>query len=165
MKIAVFIPMILLCVSTQAQTAQEEINKQVWQVFIEGYNSFDTEKFMSVYAREVIRVPIDEQKVFNFTEYKRNINRENQFNKNYKIKASIELRFTERLANGDLAYEQGIYKISIIDNNGKPATIYSKFQVALKKEGGLWRIKYDTDTTEGGKVSEKDFSSAQPLKL
>jgi uncharacterized protein (TIGR02246 family) len=163
MKQIFFVLMLLFSASVNGQNATEEINKQVWKVFIEGYNSFDTEKFMSVYAKDVIRVPLDEKKIFNFTEYKRNINRENQFNKNYRIKANIELRFLERIYNGDLAFEKGILKISLTDNNGQPATIYSKFQVALKKEDGAWRIKYDSDTTEGGKVSEKDFLSAQPL--
>jgi ketosteroid isomerase-like protein len=163
MKTILLVATLLSTLAVSGQDPKEEINKQVWKVFIEGYNSFDTEKFMSVYAKDVMRIPIDEKKIFNFTEYKRNINRENQFNRNYRIKANIELRFTERIYNGEYAFEQGIYKISLTDNNGKPATLYSKFQVALKKEGGVWKIKYDSDSTEGGSVSEKEFSSGEPL--
>lgn len=163
MKRTIFTACLFVSFSLTAQDSKEEINNQVWKVFIEAYNSFDTEKFMSVYSRDVVRIPIDEKKIFNFTEYRRNINRENQFNKNYKIKASIELRFFERIHNGDIAYEKGIYKIDITDNNGKPATIYNTFQVLLQKEGGIWKIKFDSDSSEGSKLTEREFAAAVPL--
>lgn len=155
--------LVFVSVSAFGQDARDQINKQVWATFIEGYNTFNTEKFISVYSKEAIRVPVDEKRIFNYTEYKRNINRENQFNKNYKIKARIELRFNQRIHSADQAFETGIYKISLTDNNGKPATLYSKFQVYLVKEAGIWKIKYDTDSTEDGTVSEKDFLAAQAL--
>lgn len=154
---------ILISCSAFGQDMREQINKEVWSVFIDGYNSFDTEKFMSVYSKNIVRVPVDEKRIFDYVEYKRNINRENQFNKNYNIKARIELRFTQRIHNPDQAFEAGIYKISLTDNNGKPATLYSKFQVYLIREGGVWKIKYDTDSTEKGTISEKEFLSAQPM--
>ncbi len=163
MKILTFLAVISIAFSAGAQTASEEINSQVWKKFIEGYNTFDTEKFMSVYSKDVVRVPVDEMKIFNFSEYRMNIHRENQFNKNYRIKANIELRFTKRIHEKDEAFEQGVFKITLRDNTGNPATLYSKFQVYLKKEEGVWKIVYDSDNTEGGTVSEKDFASAEPL--
>lgn len=147
-----------------AQDIRKEINAQVWKPFIEAYNNFDTEKFMSVYSRSVVRVPVDQKMIFDFTEYKQNINRENQFNKNYKIKAALELRFTSRIHEKELAYEAGILKIKLTDNNGKPATIYSRFLVLLKKESGVWKIIFDTDSSETSAVSEADFNTAEPLE-
>jgi ketosteroid isomerase-like protein len=163
MKFVFAIVFALLSIISQAQDIKTEINNQVWKPFIEAYNSFDTEKFMSVYAKDVVRIPMDQKKIFNFTEYKRNINRENQFNKNYKIKANLEIRFTDRIQSGDIAYEKGILKIKMTDNNGKPATIYSAFQVLLKKEGGVWKIKFDTDSSTGTELTEKDFTSASAM--
>ncbi len=163
MKILTLCTVMLFAISAQAQSVAEEINSQVWKKFIEGYNSFDTDKFMSVYSRDVVRVPVDEMKIFNFSEYRMNIHRENQFNKNYRIKANIELRFTKRIHEKDEAFEQGIFKITLRDNTGNPATLYSKFQVYLKKESNTWKIVYDSDNTEGGTISEKDFASAEPL--
>lgn len=163
MKRILFIGALFASFTAYGQNALDEINKQVWSVFIEGYNTFNTEKFMSVYSKDVVRVPVDEKKIFNFVEYKRNINRENQFNRNYNIKARIELRFTQRIHTAEQAFEAGIYKISLTDNNGKPATLYSRFQVYLIKEGGQWKIKYDTDSTESGKISEKEFLAAQAM--
>ncbi len=153
----------LVSVSAFGQDVRDQINTQVWSAFIEGYNTFNTEKFISVYSKGVIRIPVDEKKILNYTEYKRNVNRENQFNKNYNIKARIELRFTQRIHSTDQAFETGIYKISLTDNNGKPATLYSKFQVYLVREAGVWKIRYDTDSTENGTITEKEFLSAQAL--
>jgi ketosteroid isomerase-like protein len=147
-----------------AQDTKKEINSQVWKPFIQAYNNFNTEQFMSVYSKSIVRVPQDQKMIFDFAEYKKNINRENQFNKNYKIKAALELRFLNRVHSKDIAYETGILKIKMTDNNGKPAIIYSKFQVLLKKENGIWKIHFDTDSSEGGKISEADFNKAEKLE-
>jgi ketosteroid isomerase-like protein len=163
MKKLVPVAFLLISICTYAQDPKDEINKQVWKVFVEAYNNFDTEKFMSVYSKDIMRVAQDDKKIFNFTEYRRNVHRENQFNKNYGIKAKIELRFIERIYAGDQAYEKGVFKIDLTDNNGKPATIFSKFEVVLKKEAGIWKIKFDTDSTEGATVSQKDFDKGKPM--
>ena len=163
MRRFIFFGAFLVSFTAFGQEFRDQINKDVWSVFVEGYNTFDTDKFMSVYSKDVVRVPVDEKRIFNYTEYRRNINREHQFNRNYKIKARIELRFTHRIHSGDQAFETGIYKISLTDNNGKPATLYSRFQVHMVREGGVWKIRYDTDSTENGTVSEKDFLSAEAL--
>jgi ketosteroid isomerase-like protein len=165
MKCFVFAVLIsIMHLPAVAQDATLEINQQVWKPFIEAYNTFDTEKFMSVYSKEIIRVPVDQKIILNFTEYRRNINRENQFNKNYNIKASLAIRFTNRIHAKDMAYETGILKIDLTDNNGKPATIYSRFQVLMKKESGVWKIQYDTDSSESATLTEKDFMKADPMQ-
>ena len=165
MKLLTSILLIAFLISSaDAQDLRKEINTQVWKPFIEAYNSFDTEKFMSVYSRNLIRVTNNKKKIFDYSEYKLNINRENHFNKNYKIKAALEIRFTSRIHEKDLGYEAGILKIKLTDNNGKPATIYSRFQVLLKKESVTWKIFFDTDTSEASTVSETDFNKAEALE-
>lgn len=146
-----------------SQDMASEINAQVWRPFIDAYNHFDTEKFMSVYSKDVVRVPVDQRLILDYTEYRRSINRENQFNKNYNIKASLEMRFLDRIHSSDIAYETGILKIKLTDNNGKPATIYSKFQVLLKKQNGVWKIHFDTDSSSSGMPTEQDFMKAKPM--
>ena len=156
--------LLIVCAHTvSGQDVKTEIDKQVWAVFTDAFNKFDTDRFMSVYSKNVVRVPVDEKKILNYNEYRKSINREYQFNKNYNIKANIELRFTERIHSADKAYEKGIFRIKLIDNNAKPATIYNKFQVVLNKESGTWKIVFDSDSSEGSTLSEKDFQAAQPL--
>jgi ketosteroid isomerase-like protein len=163
MKFLATLIIMFASIAASAQDTRREINDQVWKPFIEAYNKFDTEKFMSVYSKSVIRVPVDQKMIFDFTEYKKNINRENQFNKNYNIKAVLDIRFTSRIHTKDVAYESGVLKINLTDNNGKPATIYSKFQVLLKKENGVWKIQFDSDSTESNSVSERDFSKGEAM--
>lgn len=163
MKKVLTVALLLLSICSNAQDPKQEINQQVWKVFTEAYNNFDTDKFMSVYSKEIVRVAQDDKKIFDFTEYKRNVHRENQFNKTYGIKAKIELRFTERIYSGDQAFEKGVFKIDLTDNLGKPATIFSRFEVMLKKEAGVWKIKFDTDSTEGATVGQKDFDKGKPM--
>ena len=163
MKALLFSISLFISLPLLAQDVKTEINNQVWKPFIEGYNTFNVDKFLSVYSKNVVRVPIDEKKIFTFSEYRLAVNREYQFNKNYKIKAAIQLRFTERIHARDKAYERGIYQINLTDNNGKPETIYNRFQVVLAKENGIWKIVFDSDSAEGSKLTEKDFKAASPL--
>jgi ketosteroid isomerase-like protein len=163
MRVFVILTILFCYTNISGQDLKKEIDAQVWKPFIEGYNSFDTEKFISVYSKSVIRVPIDEKKILSYAEYKKAISREYQFNKNYKIKATIELRFTERIHNSDKGYERGIFKIRLTDNNGKPETIYSRFQVLLQKEADVWKITFDSDSAEGSRLTEKDFQSAMAM--
>lgn len=163
MKPSLIFLLVILPLSVWAQDIKKEINDQVWKPLITGYNNFDTEKFMSVYSKEVVRVPVDEKKIFNYTDYRKNVNRENQFNKNYKIKAALEIRFTERIHTPGVSYEQGIMQIKMTDNNGQPATIYSAFQVVLKKETGTWKITFDSDSSKASGVTEKEFMAATPM--
>lgn len=154
----------LISLTSWAQTdSKTEINRQIWEPFIQAYTSFNTEKFMSLYTTDVIRIPLDQDKIFSFSEYKKEINRENQFNKNYNIKLHLEIHFSERIHTATTAYESGIYKIHMIENTGKEATVYSKFQVILKKVNGQWKIATDIDSAEGSKLTEKDFMAAKAM--
>lgn len=149
---------------TEAQTPKQEINNQVWKTFVKAYNAFDTEQFMTVYSKDVIRVPRDQKQILSFADYKKTVNREYHFNKSYNIKANLEIRFTERFQTATTAYESGIYKISLIENTGKKETIYSKFTVVLRKENGVWKIVMDADSAEGNSITEKDFQAAAPME-
>ena len=163
-KLIVFACLFVSSVSVFAQNTQQDINNQIWKPYIAAYNSFNTEKFMALHSPELVRVSHDEKLVLSFAEYKKKINRENQFNKNYNVKATIDFRFTQRIESLQLAHESGIYKLDIIDNIGKKTTLYGKFEVTLRKENGVWKILVDSDRAGEGAASEKDFSSAEPLK-
>lgn len=144
------------------QNLQSEINTQVWKPYIQAYNSFNSESFLSVYSKNVIRIPRELNKVMDYTEYRQNILRENAHNKNYNIKVKLEVRFTQRIHQATTAFESGIYKIEVIENTGKPAIVYSRFEVIMKKENGIWKITTDIDGG-GLPVTEKEFAALQGL--
>ena len=142
------------------KTAQE-INTQVWIPFIRSFSSGDDESFRSVHSKDVVRVMQDDKQIIGYDKY---------FNKvPDSIKAkwsdwkkSIELRFTQRIAGDDKAFEVGYYKsTSTNTKTGEKRTGIGRFHVLLRKENGVWKILMDADTAEG--ASEENFNKASPM--
>ena len=59
----------LLSASVCAQDFQKEINDQVWRPFIASFNSFDTDGFMAVHSRDLVRSPRDAKVLLSWDEY------------------------------------------------------------------------------------------------
>lgn len=144
-----------------AQDFQKEINSQVWIPFMHTFGARDTEGFMALHSKDVIRSPRDGNSILNFDQYKKQIE---QGNKNTNSTPSLELHFIERLATKDQAFEIGVYKTTYINAQGDQRSFYGKFHVALRKESGVWKILVDTDSSEGGTIGEKNFLEAKPLQ-
>jgi ketosteroid isomerase-like protein len=164
--IAIIVLLVLELIATDstAQSTQQEINNQVWKPFIETYNNHDTQGFLAVHSKDVIRSPRDSKSVWNWNEYFQRIKQGDDEAKTTGTKRKLELRFTERIANNDLAVDVGIYKATSIESDGKSRAFYGRFHVALRKENGTWKILVDTDSSERGKVGEKDFISANAME-
>jgi ketosteroid isomerase-like protein len=157
---------LVACTYVQAngQTIQDEINRQVWKPFIESYNNHDTDGFMAVHSKEVIRSPRDANQALNWNQYREQMKLGDLQEKNSKSNRQLELRFTERIANENSAMEVGIYKGTSTDKEGNVRTFYGRFHVALRKENGTWKILVDTDSSEGRTIGEKDFLKALPME-
>lgn len=160
MKYLILISLISLASVCNAQTEQQEINEQVWKPFIKHFNENNTAGFMSVHSKDVIRSPRDAKKIWNWEEYNREQGFGDKEDVRAKRKRTLDLRFTERIANKDTAIEVGIYKTSYGENQN----YYGRFHVVLRKENGIWKILVDTDSTEGGAIVEKEFLAALPLQ-
>jgi ketosteroid isomerase-like protein len=164
MKKVILFFLVLSAVNASAQNAQQDINAQVWKPFIQSFNDRDTKGFMAVHSKDVVRSPRDSRKVWNYDEYYKQQERGDQNEKASGAKRQLELRFTERIANKDLAIEVGIYKTTMTRSNGVTASYYGRFHVVLRKENGIWKILVDTDYSENNSIDEKDFLEAQPLE-
>ena len=154
----------LLAVPACAQDPQKEINDQVWKPFISSFNSFDTQEFMAVHSRDVVRSPRDAKILQSWDEYFKQQQAGDKRHKESGGSRSIELRFTERIANAKQAIDVGIYKTTSTGKDGKSASFYGRFHVVLRKEGSVWKILVDTDSSEGNTIREKDFLAARPLE-
>lgn len=146
----------------QEQSHQQAINSQVWTNFIKGFNERDNDLFSSVHSQDFIRVIRDNQQIFGFDkafedkpdEVKQQLQ---------KWKRNLELRFIERIASEDKAFEVGYYKTSVVNSDTEEKRVgYGKFHVLLRKENGKWKILMDSDI-QGG-VDEALFQSAKPMK-
>jgi ketosteroid isomerase-like protein len=149
--------------SSHAQTdsLQQQINDQVWKPFIQTYNNMDTESFMALHSKEMTRVVQDSKRIHGYAQYYDNNKRSNEFSKKNNQKRSIELRFIQRIADNDRAFEIGYYKLAVASPDGKIQSFYGKFHVLMHKENGTWKILMDADANE--KTDETVFQSAKPM--
>jgi ketosteroid isomerase-like protein len=161
-----YLSLFLLCSFTNAlgQGEHTEINDQVWKPFIQTFNNYDTKGFMALHSKEVARAPRDAKTIWNWDEYYKKQEQGDLLGKSAASKRSLELRFTERIVNKDLAINVGVYKTSSIRPDGTTEGFYGRFHVVLRKENGIWKILVDTDSSEGRTISEQDFLAASPIQ-
>jgi ketosteroid isomerase-like protein len=147
-----------------AQDYQKEINEQVWEPFIDSFNRYNTDNFLALHSRNLVRSPRDAKDILNWEQYFNNQKQGDERSKQNGYKRTLELRFTERIANADRAIDVGYYKTTSINDKGESSAFIGKFLVVLQKEKGVWKILVDTDSSEGNTVTEKHFLEAKPLE-
>src|SRR5882672_7569435 len=109
MKRVLFILLVTQFHLAAAQDGQNEINEQVWKPFMQAFNNSDTESFMAVHSKDAVRSPRDSQVIWNFEEYKTQQGQSDKRSKERGGKKNLELHFTERITNKDLAFDVGVY--------------------------------------------------------
>ena len=155
-KTLILVFLITSCFLGLSQNQQKDINEQVWKPFIKSFNDGDHEGFKEVHSKDVLRVEQDNNKVLDYDQY---------FPKTppkRSGKNKIELRFLQRIASDDQAFEVGYYKSSHTTADGKTHTGYGKFHVALRKENGVWKILVDADAKSD--ANEQTFAAAKAME-
>lgn len=137
----------------------DEIDRTVWEPFTQSFAACDAAAFNQLHSKDLVRAERDRGMVMDFEEYCRFNEQMFQRARDAQAKQVLELRFTERLRNGNLAYEVGIYRTTIVVG-GETHEYFGRFHVVLRKEEGVWKILVDSDSSEGGTVGAKDFSEA-----
>ena len=158
-----FFMLIILSLNGQAQDFSKEINDQVWKPFIKTFNDYESDAFLALHSKEVIRSSRDSKQILNWEQYLLEQKRGDDWAKAKGYKRTLELRFTERIANEKQAIDVGIYKTTNIAN-GETRSYYGRFHVVLRKEDGQWKIVVDTDSSEGHTISEEHFLKAQAME-
>lgn len=163
-KISFIILLLVHSVSvfSQSDSLQRQINEQVWKPFIKAINNGDNEALSTVHSKEVARVMQDDGKIIGYNEYFKKMP-DSIKAKWSDWKSNIELRFLQRIASADKAYEIGYYKTTSTNSKtGEKRTGYGKFHVLLRKENGVWKILMDADANE--KTDEAVFLTAKPME-
>lgn len=138
---------------------EDEIDRAVWQPFTQSFAACDAAGFNQLHSKDLVRADRDRGRVMDFEEYCRFNEEMFKQARDAQAKQVLELRFTERLRKGNLAYEVGIYRTTIVVG-GETHEYFGRFHVVLRKEEGAWKILVDSDSSEGGTVGAKDFSEA-----
>jgi ketosteroid isomerase-like protein len=155
----------VLTLTTFAQTAtQKEINDQVWKPFIKTFNEYDAKGFLDLHSKDVTRSSRDSKEVLNWDQYFQQQDQGDKRSVANGSKRTLELRFLERIGNDDRAIDVGIYKTTSIRKDGNSRSFYGKFLVVLRKENNVWKILVDTDSSEGGTITEKEFLEAKAME-
>lgn len=166
MRIAIALLLItangLLAQTQPSENIQREINEQVWKPFIQYFNARDQENFAQVHSKDVARVQQDGNRILGAAEYfKEPTEAEKKRHANQKV--SLELRFTQRIANDNKAFEVGYYKTTVTNvATGASRSSYGKFHVLLGKENNAWKILMDADAHEG--TDETIFLTGKPIE-
>src|SRR5258708_19529393 len=118
---------------------------------------------MAVQFKDVVRASRDDGRVMGYEEYTKVTASGNHNVKINKFQKKLELRFTERWINHDLAYEVGIYKGQTIKPSGNNTVFYGKFQVVLRQEKAVWKILVDSDSSEGVTIDQTYSLASRPM--
>ncbi len=147
---------------SQPDSLQKEINEHVWKPFVQSFNNLNTEGFMAVHRRDMYRVIQDANLIYGYDKYSADLKQGNEKARRINQKRTIELRFVQRIAASDKAFEVGYYRFTSFDANGITRNAYGKFHVLLRKENGIWKILMDADASE--KINEQVFMSAKAME-
>ncbi|HYJ37487.1 MAG TPA: nuclear transport factor 2 family protein [Chitinophagaceae bacterium] len=158
----IFLPVIALNSMAQGDSLQKQINEQVWKPFIKSFNERDTDGFMAVHSKEMSRVNQDGKSIYGYEKYYEENKTGNERGKQSGRKHSIELRFIQRIAGNNSAFEVGYYKTTSFQPNGEARSFYGKFHVLMRKENGRWKILMDADAND--KTDEAVFLTGKVLE-
>lgn len=136
----------------------KEIDTQLWESFVDAYNSRNAEKYLALHTDDIIRITkngIRQGKVFRdeiITSYGRK----------GQAQRKIEFKHEHRVHGKDIAYEVGYFKVTYFKETGKEA-YFGRFSVVLKKEKGRWKIAqdWDIDQINGVPITAKDYEKLE----
>lgn len=119
---------------SQADSLQQQINEQVWKPFIKSFGKLDTDGFMAVHSKDMTRVIRDGNSIYGYDSYFRENKQGDDRTRKENRKRTIELRFVQRIASNDKAFEIGYYKTTNIEPDGTSRSGYGKFHVLLRRK-------------------------------
>ena len=139
-KIVLFL-FLFFSIALKSQTNTDylkEINRDIWQPFIEAYSTLNVEKYKSLQSEDFIRAEGNGKRLPTYKDYFNNVDVWFTDLKKEGRKLAITFRFTERFANDKVASERGIYEFKSFDSSGKETwKDYGKFHVFMRKIDGI----------------------------
>lgn len=143
-----------LCAQQTKYDHSEQIDNQLWKVFVKAYNSKNTKDYLSIHTKDIVRITksgIRQGEVFRES-IRKSFAREGQPDR------TIEFKFEHRIHAKDMAYEVGYFKVTY-HRDGKEQDYFGRFSVVLKVEDGKWKIAqdWDVDRINGNPITLEDY--------
>ena len=132
---------IFVVASLSARTPTQEIDAEIWSVFIDTVAKDDIVRMGNAYLPTAVLVSPN-----GTASIKDTIDRWGKDMVAAKAKgnrATVEFRFSKRLDNATTAFESGIFKYTVIEKNGTSTPNYYPFEELLVKVDGKWRVSME----------------------
>lgn len=136
------------------------INTEVWENFTKAFETYDVELFSRLHDEELIRVSGDGKSIRRKTSYLAGYRERWQHKSGSQ---TISFRFLERICDGNIASERGIYKLTRQIHTPNERSYYGKFHVLLVRKNEQWKILMDYDSSEHHSINETTYASASEL--
>jgi GNAT superfamily N-acetyltransferase/ketosteroid isomerase-like protein len=134
-----------------------ELNAQIWRPYSAAHAAGDTEAFLALHAPDLIRAGGPGKTVQDFGSYALASRKWRADLTARGSSVAIEFRFTERITDGALASERGVYRLTGTRADGDSKVFHGHFHTFTRKTDGRWRIVVDYDTTD---AEPADFETA-----
>jgi len=138
-----------------------ELNRDIWHPFVAAYRALDIDAFLALNSTDVIRASGSKQKlVHGYDVYAKQMREFFAMVKTLNDRIAIDFRFHERVADGELASERGVYLLSVAPSLGGPRTRYGRFHTCARKTDGRWRLVFDYDSNDGADAAAFEAGAA-----
>ena len=149
--------------ATPAQSdALHALNRDVWEPFVRGVNTFDDAAYLGVRSRDFVMVQQGRPHFMDHDFYTEDSVKVMRELKESGTRLALEVRFEERMTDGEYSSERGLVRTTVTDAKNVSRTSHSRFHSIARLEDGHWRILTEYRTA-AGKDAATAFASAHPM--
>jgi ketosteroid isomerase-like protein len=164
-RMIVFLVLANLALGQSQSPAQwlEEINRDIWKPFLSGVAKNDEALYLNVHSKEYVRVQAEGRLILSSDTY---VDDTKTMMARYKSRGTdltMDVRFEERIVNGEFASERGVSKVVFATKGAAPTVYYGRFHTISRKENGKWKIVSDYFPPASESVVEADFVRAKAM--
>lgn len=131
------------------------LNADVWHPFRAAYAARDTDAYLALHTRDLIRAGGPRRTVQTYDEVAAETRPWFAAAAEQGLRLAIEFRFVERLAAGAAASERGVYRIE-----AGADVFLGRFHTVSRHDGSRWRIVVDHDLPE---ADDRAFAAASDV--
>jgi hypothetical protein len=141
----------------------EEINRDIWVPFLDGVARNVDTLYLDVHSRDYVRIQEQGRLILSYDTYVDDTRTMMQQYHASGTRITMQVRFQERITNGQFASERGISRIVFATPNSEPRVFYGRFHAVSRREGGRWKILSDFAAAGGEPPGEAEFLGAHDM--
>lgn len=140
-----------------------QLEQQVWAPFSRGVNSYDDAAYLGTRSRDYVMVDSGPGAFLDHDFYAEDSARAMRGLREAGVRLQLEIRFEQRLADGEYASERGVMRTRRIDADGRERTSHSRFHAISRREDGRWRVLTEYRWSVDPASDAAAFEAATPM--